>query len=224
MKNIAIIDDDRDIVDLAAFYIEKEGFIVRKYYSGDTFLNALNTYRFDCIVLDIMLPRIDGISILKFLKANERTRNIPVLLLTAKGSEGEIIQGMESGADDYITKPFSPKVLAAKVKAFTRERDVKAVIEKGNIKIDFEKYEVSCSGKNVKLTITEFKLLRALLESPEKVFGRDELLEIGWGDITSPLDRAVDVHIRHIREKLGECEKHIKTVRGVGYKFSEELD
>jgi DNA-binding response OmpR family regulator len=225
MKTIAIVDDEKDIVELASFYIEREGFKTKKFNSGDTFVNSLLREHFDCVILDLMLPVIDGISILKFIRSNEKTKDIPVIILTAKGSEGDIVLGLESGADDYVTKPFSPRVLAAKVKVFTREKEEKSFFEKEALKLDFLKYQVFCKDKKLALTPTEFKILKAMTEREGKVFTRDEILEIGWNYEASPSDRTIDVHIKNLREKLGFCGKYIKTVRGVGYKFSlEESD
>lgn len=225
MKTIAIVDDEKDIVELASFYIEREGFKTKKFNSGDAFVNSLLREHFDCVILDLMLPVIDGISILKFIRSNEKTKDIPVIILTAKGSEGDIVLGLESGADDYVTKPFSPRVLAAKVKVFTREKEEKSFFEKEALKLDFLKYQVFCKDKKLALTPTEFKILKAMTEREGKVFTRDEILEIGWNYEASPSDRTIDVHIKNLREKLGFCGKYIKTVRGVGYKFSlEESD
>jgi DNA-binding response OmpR family regulator len=225
MKTIAIVDDEKDIVELASFYIEREGFKTKKFNSGDAFVNSLLREHFDCVILDLMLPVIDGISILKFIRSNEKTKDIPIIILTAKGSEGDIVLGLESGADDYVTKPFSPRVLAAKVKVFTREKEEKSFFEKEALKLDFLKYQVFCKDKKLALTPTEFKILKAMTEREGKVFTRDEILEIGWNYEASPSDRTIDVHIKNLREKLGFCGKYIKTVRGVGYKFSlEESD
>lgn len=221
MKRIAIIDDEKDIVDLASFYIEREGLKVDKYYSGDTFLNAIGTKKYDCIVLDLMLPNVDGLTILKTLKSREDTKNIPVIILTAKNSEGDMVLGLEMGANDYIPKPFSPRVLAAKVKAFLRE-GAKTTIQAGDLTIDIGNYIVYCKDKPVKLTPTEFRILRVLVEGKGKVFSRDELLNEAFVHTVSPSERAVDVHIKSIRDKLGHCGKYILTIRGVGYKFSQE--
>jgi DNA-binding response OmpR family regulator len=225
MKTIAIVDDEKDIVELASFYVEREGFSTKKFYSGDAFLNSLLKEHFDCIVLDLMLPAIDGVSILKFIRSNERTKDIPVIILTAKGSEGDIVLGLESGANDYITKPFSPRVLAAKVRVFTREKREKSIFESGSLSLDTIKYQAYCKGRKLDLTPIEFKILVAFVEHAEKVFSRDEILRIGWSYESSPTDRTIDVHIKNLRDKLGFCGKYIKTIRGVGYKFSqEELD
>lgn len=222
MKKVAIVDDEKDIVEIASFYVQKEGFEVYKFYSGNTFLDELSKVNFDCVVLDIMLPGVDGISILKFMRANDSFKKIPVILLTAKGSEGDIVLGLESGAKDYIVKPFSPRVLAAKVKIFTKEPLREALVKIGDLTVDFIKYEVYCKSERVSLTLTEFRILKTLFEDEEKVFTRDELLNEVWKHTVSPADRAIDVHVRHLREKLGKCGNFIKTKRGVGYKFSRE--
>lgn len=221
MKRIAIVDDEKDIVDLASFYVEREGFKVDKYYTGDSFLNAIGSKKYDCIVLDLMLPNVDGLTILKTLKSREDTKDIPVIILTAKNSEGDMVLGLEMGANDYIPKPFSPRVLAAKVKAFVREGK-KTTIQAGDITLDIANYIVYCKDKPVKLTPTEFRILKVLIEGKGKVFTREDLLNEAFLHTVSPTERAVDVHIKSIRDKLRECGKHIATVRGVGYKFQLE--
>lgn len=222
MKNIAIVDDEKDIVEIASFYIELEGFKVFKFYDADSFVASLGNGNYDCIVLDLMLPEVDGISILKYLKSNEKTKYTPVLILTAKGTERDIITGIEAGASDYITKPFSPKVLAAKVKAFLGKPKQELVVKVGNLTIDELKFAVYCGDVKIKLTATEFKILKLLMDNLDRVFTRDQLLNEIWSNTTSPTDRTVDVHVKNLREKLKEFGKQIKTIRGVGYKFSTE--
>ncbi len=221
MKRIAIIDDEKDIVDLASFYIEREGFKVDKFYTGDTFLNSIGSKKYDCIVLDLMLPNVDGLTILKSLKSREDTKSIPVIILTAKNSEGDMVLGLEMGANDYIPKPFSPRVLAAKVKAFIREGG-KTTIQEGDLTLDIGSFLVYCKDKTIRLTPTEFKILRVLVENKGKVYSRDTILKEAFSHTTSPIERAIDVHVKSIRDKLGQCGKYIKTIRGVGYKFSNE--
>ncbi len=222
MKVIAVVDDERDITDLVAFHLEKEGFSVRKFFNGGAFIKSLMQEAYDCIVLDLMLPDIDGISITKFLKANEKTANIPLIMLTAKGSEEDIVLGLEAGADNYVTKPFSPRVLTAKVKVLTRGRKNEKIIRRDKLSIDTEKHKVNCGTKAIVLTATEFRMLEILAENEEKLFTRGDLLNRVWGYSASPTHRAVDVHIKHIREKLGGCGCYLKTIRGIGYKFSLE--
>ena len=222
MKKVAIVDDEKDIVEIASFYIQREGFEVHRFYSGNTFLDGLLKVVFDCVILDIMLPGVDGISILKFMRANDSFKKIPVILLTAKGSEVDVVLGLESGANDYVVKPFSPRVLAAKVKIFTKEPLREVLVKIGDLTVDLTKYEVYCKRERLSLTLTEFKILKTLLEHEEKVFTRDELLNEVWKNTVSPADRAIDVHVLHLREKLGKCGNFIKTKRGVGYKFSRE--
>uniref|UniRef100_A0A7C4U1D7 Response regulator transcription factor n=1 Tax=Caldisericum exile TaxID=693075 RepID=A0A7C4U1D7_9BACT len=221
MKRIAIIDDEKDIVDLASFYIEREGLKVDKYYTGDTFLNVIGSKKYDCIVLDLMLPNVDGLTILKTLKSREDTKSVPVIILTAKNSEGDMVLGLEMGANDYIPKPFSPRVLAAKVKAFLREAR-QTSIQAGDIAIDIANYLVYCKDRPAKLTPTEFRILRILVEGKDKVFSRAELLNEAFVHTVSPSERTIDVHIKSIRDKLGQCGRYIRTIRGVGYKFSVE--
>jgi len=168
-----------------------------------------------------MLPNVDGLTILKTLKSREETKDVPVIILTAKNSEGDMVLGLEMGANDYIPKPFSPRVLAAKVKAFIRET-TKTTFKEGDLAIDFSNQIVYCKDRTVKLTQTEFRILRTLVENKNKVLGREEILDEAFSYTVSPTERAIDVHIKSIRDKLGACGKRIKTVRGVGYKFSSE--
>ncbi len=222
MKVIAVVDDEKDITNLVAFHLKREGFSVRKFFNGEDFIKSLAKETYDCIILDLMLPGIDGISITKFLKANEKTANIPLIMLTAKGSEEDIITGLEAGADNYVTKPFSPRVLTAKVKVLTKKRKDEKIIKRNELSIDIEKHRVNCGTELITLTPTEFKMLEILAKNEEKVFTREDLLNRVWGYSASPTHRAVDVHIKHIREKLGKCGCYLKTIRGIGYKFSLE--
>jgi DNA-binding response OmpR family regulator len=222
MKNVAIVDDEKNIVEIASFYIENEGLKTYKFYDGNSFIGSLGIEDYDCIILDLMLPEINGISILKYLKSNKKTKNIPVIILTAKGTEGDIIAGLEAGASDYITKPFSAKVLAKKVKTFSKEAKSEPIIKIGSLQIDEQKFEVYCKEKRIELTATEFKMLKLLAENKDRVFTRDQLLTETWKNSTSPTDRAIDVHVKNLRDKLGECSRYVKTIRGVGYKFSED--
>lgn len=222
MKVIAVVDDEKDITNLVAFHLKREGFSVRTFFNGEDFIKSLTKETYDCIIIDLMLPGIDGISITKFLKANEETANIPLVMLTAKGSEEDIITGLEAGADNYVTKPFSPKVLTAKVKVLTKKRKDEKIIKRNELSIDIEKHRVNCETELIVLTATEFKMLEILAKNEEKVFTREDLLNRVWGYSASPTHRAVDVHIKHIREKLGKCGCYLKTIRGIGYKFSLE--
>lgn len=222
MKKIAVVDDEKDIVEIVSFYLEREGFEIKKFYDGESFLKSLYAESFDAVVLDLMLPGIDGSSLIKIIRENKEFAALPIIVLTAKSSEEDILQILESGADNYITKPFKGRVLAARVKALLRRTSRSEFIVFKGIRMDNERFEVYCNGKKVPLTRKEFEILGLLLSRPGKVFTRAEFLDRIWnGASEEPFDRSIDVHIRHIREKLGECGKYIVTVRGVGYKISE---
>ncbi len=222
LKKIAVVDDEKDIVEIVSFYLEREGFEIKKFYDGESFLKSLYSESFDAVVLDLMLPGIDGSSLIKIIRENKEFASLPIIVLTAKSSEEDILQILESGADNYITKPFKGRVLAARVKALLRRTSRSEFIVFKGIKMDNERFEVYCNGKKVPLTRKEFEILGLLLSRPGRVFTRAEFLDRIWsGAPEEPFDRSIDVHIRHIREKLGECGKYIVTVRGVGYKISE---
>ena len=222
LKKIAVVDDEKDIVEIVSFYLEREGFEIKKFYDGESFLKSLYSESFDAVVLDLMLPGIDGSSLIKIIRENKEFASLPIIVLTAKSSEEDILQILESGADNYITKPFKGRVLAARVKALLRRTSRSEFIVFKGIRMDNERFEVYCNGKKVPLTRKEFEILGLLLSRPGKVFTRAEFLDCIWNSAPEePFDRSIDVHIRHIREKLGECGKYIVTVRGVGYKISE---
>jgi len=172
-----------------------------------------------------MLPNVNGIDLLKYIKRNEKTKSIPVIIETAKGDESDVILGLELGADDYVTKPFSPKVLIARIKRLIERTDEKSINAKllnaGPITLDLNKHEVTLKGKPIELTLVEFKLLNFLISNKGKVLGRDEILANVWLDEVYVIDRVVDVHINSLRKKLGEESYLIETVRGVGYTFKE---
>jgi two-component system phosphate regulon response regulator PhoB/two-component system alkaline phosphatase synthesis response regulator PhoP len=172
-----------------------------------------------------MLPDTDGLDICKELKKKDSSSSIPIIMLTAKGEETDKILGLELGADDYVTKPFSPKELVARVKAVlrrqSREEETKRIELPDKVVIDLEKYEVTSAGKKVDLTTTEFRILQLLASKKGFVYTRDHILDYLWGEEKAVIDRTIDVHIRHLREKLGKAARCIKNVRGVGYKLEE---
>jgi phosphate regulon transcriptional regulator PhoB len=222
-KKILVVDDEKDIVELVRYNLEKEGYRIISAYDGEKSLDLVKREMPDLIILDLMLPGTDGLEVCRILKNDSRTSPIPVIMLTAKGEETDIVVGLELGADDYVTKPFSVRQLIARVKAVLR-RTSAAVQEEDLIKIDdfaidSIKHEVTLKGKSLSLTFTEFKLLKCLAGNPGRVFTRDQLLNRVWGDETFIVDRAVDVHIRRLRKKLGKACNSIVTVRGIGYKF-----
>jgi DNA-binding response OmpR family regulator len=226
-EKIAIVDDESDIVNLVSLNLRKNSFIPKEFYSAKELFNYLNNEIPDLLILDLMLPDMDGIDICKKLKNETRFKNIPIIMLTARQDEMDKILGLELGADDYVTKPFSPKELIARVKAVLRrgkdEIINKAIIEiSGLLKIDLQKYEVfNNENKKIQLTTTEFKILQILSQKKGWVFSREKLLDSIWGEEKYVIDRTIDVHIKHLREKLGEAGKIIKNVRGVGYKIED---
>jgi DNA-binding response OmpR family regulator len=224
-KLIAVVDDEPDIVELIAHHLKKERFGVKEFYDGASLLSYLDTTLPDLIILDLMLPEIDGLEICRILKKDERTSSVPIVMLTAKGTETDKVVGLELGADDYIVKPFSPRELVARVKAVLRrveKRVEKAkLIKIDDLVIDIGKFEVRIGEKKIDLTTTEFRILTILAERPGWVFTRDQLLDRLWGEDKIVLGRTIDVHITQLRKKLGELGRSIKSIRGIGYKFEE---
>ena len=222
---IAIIEDEPDIIDLISLHLKKTGFRVEGFETGDGFLKFLHTKMPDLVILDLMLPDADGLEICKFLKKKDEFSAIPIIMVTAKGEETDKILGLELGADDYVTKPFSPKELVARVKAVLRrktKREPTKVIEIGQIlSINPDKFEATVEGQKIELTSTEFRILELLASKKGWVFTRDKILDYLWGDEKLVLDRTVDVHVKNLREKLGKAKKLIKNVRGIGYKVEE---
>lgn len=228
---ILVVDDELHIVELIKFNLEKEGYTVIKAYDGKTAVDKAVMEKPDIVLLDVMLPEMDGFEVCRTLQGNESTCGIPIIMLTAKGEEIDKVLGLEMGADDYVTKPFSPRELMARVKARLRrlptggtaETPNKNVIAIGNLEINTEKFTVYLDNQKLDFTPKEFELLKLLALNPGKVLTREQLLEKIWGYGFVGDTRTVDVHIRHIRKKI-ESEKgpkYIETVRGVGYKFKE---
>ena len=222
---IAVIEDEPDIIELISLHLKKAGFRVEGFETGAGFLKFLPKRIPDLVVLDLMLPDADGLEICKFLKKNDEFSAIPIIMVTAKGEETDKILGLELGADDYVTKPFSPKELVARVKAVLRRKTKKEttkVIEIGQIlSINPDKYEATVEGKKIGLTSTEFRILDLLASKKGWVFTRDKILDHLWGDEKLVLDRTIDVHVKNLREKLGKAKNMIKNVRGIGYKVEE---
>jgi DNA-binding response OmpR family regulator len=225
-KLIFIVDDEKDIRELISENLKKYGFKPKEFADGNKMLKAIVNARPDLIILDIMLPDIDGIEIIKILKRQKEYSDIPVIMLTAKTEETDKIVSFEIGADDYVTKPFSPKELIARIKAIMRRYNNKEieskVIKFKNITIDNEKIEVKIDDKVINLTATEFKILKILIQNKGRVCSRDYLLNNLWGDEKIVIDRTIDVHIKHLRDKLGNYGKLIKNIRGFGYKLNEK--
>ncbi|MGH7849514.1 MAG: response regulator [Thermodesulfobacteriota bacterium] len=226
-KLITIVEDEEDIVKLVSHHLKREGFKVKEFHNGRDFLSYIESVVPDLAVLDIMLPGIDGLEICRILKNKSTTASVPIIMLTAKASEADVVVGLELGADDYIVKPFSPRELVARVKTVLRRTGTKEsednIIKVGPLIINTEKYEVSVDNEKVLLTTTEFKILEVLADGKGRVFTRDQLLKKKrlWGDDKLVYDRTIDVHIKNLREKLGPAGNMIKTVRSIGYKLEE---
>jgi DNA-binding response OmpR family regulator len=222
---IAIVDDEPDILELVDLHLQRAGFRTNGFLKAENFLNFIKIEHPDLIILDLMLPDADGLEICKDLKKKAEYASIPVIMLTAKGEETDKILGLELGADDYVTKPFSPKELVARVKAVLRRQQKKEEfprIEIGDsLTVLPQKHEVYVEGNKVELTSTEFKILQLLSSKKGWVFTRDQILDYLWGQEKAVVDRTVDVHIKHLREKLGNASHLIKNIRGVGYKLEE---
>jgi phosphate regulon transcriptional regulator PhoB len=220
---ILVIDDEKDLIELVRYNLEKDGFDVIAATDGQSGLEVVKKHRPDLVVLDLMMPGMDGLQICKQLRSDPRMGRIPVIMLTAKATEADRIVGLELGADDYITKPFSPREVVARVKAVLRRSSPAAEqrqeIRVGDLNIDLGGHEVSFKGQRVSLTATEFRILEFLAARPGRVFSRDEIIDAALGNETAVFDRTVDVHITAIRRKLGSGAEYIETVRGFGYKF-----
>ena len=225
-KKILLIEDDRDIVELVRYNLEKEGFLITATGDGASGLAQIKKSPPDLLVLDLMLPKLSGLEICKDVRRDPALNRLPILMLTARGEEADRIVGLELGADDYVTKPFSPRELAARIKALLRRIEPVSTAEKsievGALRIDPASYRVTRNGKGVPLSTLEFRLLYFLASRPNRVFTRDQLLDAVWGTDRFVTPRSVDVYVRRLREKI-EIEPqrpaYVKTVRGAGYLF-----
>ncbi len=232
-QSVLVVEDEEDIRELVSYNLLKEGYQVAGVASGEDALSAVESKAPDLILLDIMLPGLDGLRVCRKLKEDARYESIPVIMLTARGEEADVVAGLNMGADDYVTKPFSPKVLLARVQAVLRRAEAEGdgsdededeeseVVEIRDLKIHPGRHEVFVGGKRVELTATEFKLLHFLALRPGWVFTRQQILDGVHGDNYAITDRAVDVQIVGLRKKLGDAGTYIETVRGVGYRFKE---
>jgi len=225
---ILVIDDERDLIELVRYNLEKEGFDVIAATDGQSGLEVVTKHRPDLVVLDLMMPGLDGLQVCQQLRSDPRAGRIPVIMLTAKATEADRVVGLEMGADDYIVKPFSPREVVARVKAVLRrtasQHETRQEIRHGDLVIDLSGHEVSYRGQRVALTATEFRILEFLAARPGRVFSRDEIIDAALGNETAVFDRTVDVHITAIRRKLGAGADQIETVRGFGYKFRHAAD
>jgi len=225
-ERVLIVEDDKHISKLIKFNLEKANYDCTIAATGEKALEALDDRPVDLIILDIMLPGMDGYEICRTIKGKDKLKNLPIIMLTAKGEEVDRIVGLELGADDYIVKPFSPRELVLRVKAILKRGKVedikKDILVAGDIAIDIPKHKVTVKGRAIDFTQMEFKLLVTLMERRSRVQTRDRLLSDVW-DMGSSIDtRTIDTHIKRLREKLGKCGNFIETVRGLGYKFKEE--
>lgn len=224
-KLVAIVDDEPDIVELVSLHLNRAGFKVKSFDDAEGLFKFLKTTIPDLVVLDLMLPDADGFEICKYMKKEEKFSTVPVIMLTARSDEMDKILGLELGADDYVTKPFSPRELVARIKAVLRREDKVNKSQKlkiGDIlEIDLQKYDVYVGNEKVELTSTEFRILKLLSERKGWVYARDQILDYLGVQDKGVLDRTVDVHIKNLREKLGNAGKFIKNIRGVGYKLEE---
>jgi phosphate regulon transcriptional regulator PhoB len=229
-KRILVVDDEKDLVELIAFNLEQEGYIVFKAWDGEQAMELAREIKPDLIVLDLMLPGLSGLDICRRLRGKDETENLPIVMVTAKGQDVDKIIGLELGADDYITKPFSVRELVARVRAVLRRSERKPAPEEGDafsfrgLQVNYLSYEIRLADRKVELGPKELKLLIFLTKHPGRVYSRDQLLDYVWGDETYVEPRTVDVHISRLRaaiEKDKESPEYILTVRSIGYKFAD---
>lgn len=227
---VLVVEDEADIRELLRFNLEREGFAVVVAEDGEHALEAVRRERPALVILDLMLPGIPGLEVCRRLRGQGGTEHLPIVILTAKAAEADRVVGLEMGADDYLTKPFSPRELIARIRAVLRrsygpdiERPAE-VYDKGRLRIDFDNYEVFLDGARIDLSLREFELLRFFVRSPNRVYDRLQILDLVWGQDTHVEPRTVDVHIRRLRKRIERDDAHpelIVTVRGVGYKFND---
>jgi len=225
-EHVLAVDDEADILELLEYNLKEHGYKVTAIATGEDAIKAARRELPDLVLLDLMLPGVDGLEVAKTLKADEATSRIPIVMLTAKGAESDIIVGLELGADDYVTKPFSPRVLLARIRAVLRRKiaapdDEQGTIKRGDLTIDPERREVFLKKKPIELTFTEFEVLRLMASRPGRVWTRYQVIDAVKGSDYPVTDRSVDVQIAGLRKKLGKSAELIETVRGVGYRFRD---
>ncbi|MEY4119391.1 MAG: hypothetical protein RLZZ116_2719 [Planctomycetota bacterium] len=227
---VLIVEDEPEIAELIEFHAERAGMRARKVHSGRIAIDVIKREKPDLIVLDLMLPDLDGLEVCRKLKQGEDTRSIPIVMVSAKGEESDVVAGIELGADDYVTKPFSPRVLMARLRNVLRRAGVandpppttdRMILLEGKLVVDLDRHEVTAAGKKIDLTLTEFGILHYLASRPGFVRTRDQIIGSVHGKNTVLSSRTVDVHITALRRKLGALADCVETVRGVGYRFSE---
>jgi two-component system phosphate regulon response regulator PhoB len=224
-ERILVVDDEEDLLELVSYNLSKEGYRVSCVATGEEALAEARKSLPELIVLDLLLPTVDGLEVCRLLKSDSKTQHIPIIMLTAKSEEADIVSGLELGADDYLTKPFSPRVLLARIKALLRRKpdsaDDSASIRVRELMIHPGRHEVLIDGQPVDLTYTEFKLLHFLARKPGWAFTRSQIVDAVKGEDYPVTERSVDVQVVGLRKKLGDCGAYIETVRGVGYRFRE---
>ena len=225
-ERILIVEDDKHISKLVKYNLEKTGFQCTVTMTGEEALEILDKEPVDLIILDIMLPEMDGLQVCKQIKQDRKFSFVPIIMLTAKGEEVDRIVGFELGADDYVVKPFSPRELVLRVKAILERKKTpetaKDILDAGKLVVDITRHKVTVDKKEVELTLMEFKLLVTLMQRKGKAQSRDKLLEDIWDIAADVTTRTIDTHIKRLRQKLGRSGKFIETIRGIGYRFSEE--
>jgi two-component system phosphate regulon response regulator PhoB len=223
---ILIIEDERGLTEVLTYNLQREGYDAVVAHDGLEGLRKAQTQPPDLVILDLMLPSMDGLEVCRQLRAGKQTARVPILMLTAKGEETDQVVGFSVGADDYVTKPFSVKVLLQRIRALQRRAETGSepvgVIEHLSVRIDRVKHKVTCAGQEVELTPTEFRLLECLLRQPGRAFSRAQLMDAAIEEGAIVLERTIDVHIKSLRRKLGGKGDMVETVRGVGYRFREE--
>ncbi len=227
-ESIVVIDDEEDIRELIQYNLSKEGFVVSCAVSGEEGVELVERVNPDLLILDLMLPGIDGLEVCRRLKSDPKLKSIPIVMVSARGEEPDVVSGLELGADDYVSKPFSPKVLVARVRSVLRRGktapvDSNTTLTEGELIVNPQRREVMIRDVSVELTNTEFKLLHFVMRQPGVVFTRDQIVEGVHGDDYPVTDRSVDVQVVGLRKKLGEYGAYIETVRGVGYRFRDAV-
>ncbi len=224
LKRILIVEDDLDIVEMVSYNLKKEGYRTSFVTNGRKAVDLIKKEQPDLIILDLMLPEIDGLEICRILKSQENTSTVPIIMLTAKSQEADKVIGLEIGADDYLPKPFSPRELMARIKAVLRRYSIASSNKRiivNNISLDILKHKVTAFNRNISLTPTEFKLLEMMIKQPGVVLSRDKILNVVFGYNADIYDRTIDTHMKSLRKKLGKSRNQIETIRGIGYRFKD---
>jgi len=224
-KRIAVVEDEEDLRNLLKLHLERDGFEVLLFSNGDAFLDFADKNRLGLVILDLMMPGTGGLDVCRILRTDEKNSHVPIIILTAKSTEADIVVGLELGADDYITKPFSMRELQARIKSMFRrisKSESENILSNGEVTVHVDRFQVLVDGEPVQLTATEFSILAFLMRRKGRVLTRNQILDSLGGDRQYVIDRTVDVHILNIRKKLGDAGKMIETIRGIGYRMEEE--